>query len=87
MELLQLRYFVAAAREENVTRAAQKLHIAQPALSQSIARLEEEMGVRLFDRIGKRIRLNAAGRSNNNEYFSDSNIPEDNIPAVISLPT
>lgn len=62
MELLQLRYFVAAAREENVTRAAQKLHIAQPALSQSIARLEEEMGVRLFDRIGKRIRLNAAGR-------------------------
>ena len=62
MELLQLRYFVAAAREENVTRAAQKLLIAQPALSQSIARLEEEMGVRLFDRIGKRIRLNAAGR-------------------------
>ena len=62
MELLQLRYFVAAAREENVTRAAQKLHIAQPALSQSIARLEEEMGVRLFDRVGKRIRLNAAGR-------------------------
>lgn len=62
MELLQIRYFVAAAKEENMTRAAQKLHIVQPALSQSIARLEDELGVRLFDRIGKRIHLNAVGR-------------------------
>lgn len=62
MELLQLQYFVVTAKEQNMTRAAELLHIAQPALSQSVKRLEEEMGVRLFDRIGKRIRLNDAGR-------------------------
>ncbi len=62
MELLQLRYFVVTAKEQNMTRAAELLHIAQPALSQSVKRLEEEMGVRLFDRVGKRIRLNDAGR-------------------------
>lgn len=62
MELQQLQYFILAAREENITRAAEILHIAQPALSQSIRRLEGELGVKLFDRRGKRIMLNAAGR-------------------------
>lgn len=62
MELLQLQYFVITAKEQNMTRAAEMLHIAQPALSQSIKRLEEEMGVLLFDRVGKRIRLNDAGK-------------------------
>ena len=61
MELLQLKYFVETAREENMTRASEILHIAQPALSQSISRLEDELGVKVFDRVGRRIRLNAAG--------------------------
>lgn len=49
MEIQQFRYFLAAARYENLTKAAEDLHIAQPALSQSIKRLETELGISLFD--------------------------------------
>ncbi|WP_199615162.1 LysR family transcriptional regulator [Paenibacillus alkalitolerans] len=63
MELLQLHYFRTVARLEHMTKAAQELHIAQPALSKTIARLEEDLGVPLFDREGRRIRLNAFGRA------------------------
>lgn len=62
MELLQFRYFLTAARHENLTRAAEELHIAQPALSQSIMRLESELGVSLFDRKNHRIQLNEQGK-------------------------
>jgi len=62
MELLQLRYFKLAAETQNMTQAAEKLNIAQPAVSRSIKRLEEEIGVQLFDRIGKRIYLNDVGK-------------------------
>ena len=61
MDLLQLRYFQAVARHQHVTRAAAELHVAQPALSRSIARLETELGVPLFDRRGRRIQLNRFG--------------------------
>lgn len=61
MELLQLRYFETVAKYENMTLAAKKLRIAQPAVSQSISRLEAELGVQLFTRKGKRIKLNACG--------------------------
>ena len=62
MELQQLKYFEVVAKYENMTRAAAELHIAQPAVSQSISRLEDELDTRLFDRKGKRISLNAQGR-------------------------
>lgn len=63
MEMLQLRYFQKVARMEHMTKAAQALQIAQPALSKTIARLEEDIGVPLFDRIGKQIRLNSLGKT------------------------
>lgn len=63
MELLQLKYFQTVARLEHVTQAAQELHIAQPALSKTIALLESDLGVKLFDRNGKYIRLNAYGKT------------------------
>ncbi|GHO56340.1 hypothetical protein KSB_48150 [Ktedonobacter robiniae] len=63
MELLQLKYFLTVARLEHMTRAAEELGIAQPPLSQTIARLEEELGVPLFDRLGRNIqRLEQSGR-------------------------
>ena len=62
MELSQLRYFYAAAQEEHITKAAQILHIAQPALTQSIQRLERELGVPLFEHKGRNITLNPYGK-------------------------
>ena len=62
MEIQQFRYFLTAARYENLTKAAEELHIAQPALSQSVKRLETELGVSLFDRKNHRIELNEQGK-------------------------
>lgn len=61
MELLQLQYFLAVARSEHVTEAARSLHVTQSSLSKTIQRLEEDLGVPLFDRIGRRLRLNEFG--------------------------
>lgn len=62
MELQQLKYFHVVAQSEHMTRSAQQLHIAQPALSQSIHRLENELGCQLFERNGRNIRLTPVGR-------------------------
>ena len=62
MELNQLKCFLEVARLEHITQAAEQLHITQPALSKVIARLEDDLGVKLFDREGKNIRLNEYGR-------------------------
>lgn len=62
MELRHLRYFITVAEEENVTRAAARLHVAQPSLSRQIRDLEEELGVALFERTAKALRLTDAGR-------------------------
>ncbi|QBD78614.1 LysR family transcriptional regulator [Ktedonosporobacter rubrisoli] len=61
MDLQQLRYFQTVARLEHMSKAAQKLYVAQPSLSRAIARLEEELGAPLFDRLGRQIRLNQLG--------------------------
>lgn len=69
MDILQLKYFLAAAEYEHMTKAAHSLHIAQPALSQSIKHLEEELGVPLFERKNRSIRLNASGKLLRNELL------------------
>lgn len=56
------RYFLVAASHEHLGQAAEELGISQPALSRCIIKIEEEYGARLFDRSGRRVRLNAAGR-------------------------
>jgi LysR family cyn operon transcriptional activator len=61
MELRHLRYFVSVAEHGSVSRAAQHVHVSQPALSRQIHDLESELGVRLFDRVGRRIELTAQG--------------------------
>lgn len=63
MELRQLEYFVAVAEERNFTRAAERVHVAQPAISAQIARLEREVGQRLLDRSRRETRLTAAGEA------------------------
>jgi DNA-binding transcriptional LysR family regulator len=68
MDLKYLRYFVIAAGEENFRRAAEKLHVAQPALSRRIRDLELDLGIALFERERQRVRLSAAGRA----YFLEA---------------
>lgn len=62
MEITQIRYFLEVAESEHMTRSAEKLHIAQPALSQSIHRLEKELGVELFAAKGRNIVLTEYGK-------------------------
>ena len=63
MELRHLRYFVAVAEAENVSRAAVKLHVSQPALSRQIRDLEDELGFALLERSAKSVHLTDAGRA------------------------
>jgi DNA-binding transcriptional LysR family regulator len=62
MELQRLRYFIAAAELLNVSRAAERMNVSQPAMSRQIQLLETELGILLFERVRKHIRLTGAGR-------------------------
>src|SRR6267143_935703 len=62
MELRHLRYFVAVGEEQHYGRGAQRLRLAQPALSRQIQDLEEEIGFKLFDRLSRGVRLSTAGK-------------------------
>jgi LysR family cyn operon transcriptional activator len=63
IELRHLRYFLAVAETAHFTRAAAKLHVTQPTLSHQIRQLEEQMGLPLFDRVGRRVKLTTAGET------------------------
>ncbi|MUL42607.1 LysR family transcriptional regulator [Streptomonospora sp. PA3] len=63
MDTRQLEYFLAIVDHQGFSRAAVRMHVAQPSLSQAIQRLERELGVALFHRVGRRVLLTAAGRA------------------------
>lgn len=63
MELYQLRYFLEAAKQQNFTRAAERLNLAQAALSEQMRKLEDELGTALFHRGRRETRLTAAGET------------------------
>ncbi len=63
MNLLQLKYFQVVAKYESFIKASRELFVSQPALSQTIKKLEEDLGVSLFDRVGKKVILNAYGKT------------------------
>ncbi len=62
MEWIELQYFLAVAKEQNISKASEQVYISQSALSQAVKRLEEELGYPLFHRNGKRIYLNDSGK-------------------------
>src|ERR1700682_1183384 len=63
MELHQLRYFCAVAETNSFSRAAEQSHVSQPSLSQQIMKLEDELGARLIDRLGRSVRLTELGKT------------------------
>ena len=79
MELTQLKYFLCAAGNQHITKSAEILHIAQPALTKSIKQLEEELGVQLFAKSGRNIVLTQCGK-----YFAERLEPL--MGALDSLP-
>ena len=90
MELRQVEYVVAAVETGTFTAAAAALYVSQPSLSQGIARLEAELGVALFHRVGRRVRLTTAGEafvSPARRLLRDVTVIHDCVRAVVGLET
>jgi len=87
MELRHLRYFIGVAEEENVSRAALKLHVSQPALSRQIRDLEEELGFLLLERSARSVRLTEAGRAFLTEARAVLQRAEDAVNAARAIAT
>lgn len=87
MELRHLRYFIGVAEEENVSRAALKLHVSQPALSRQIRDLEDELGFLLLQRSAKSVRLTEAGRAFLNEARAVLQRADDAVTAARAIAT
>lgn len=85
--ILQLRYFCELARHENVSRVAESNYVSQTALSNSIARLEDELGVPLFDRVGRRIVLNKYGEAFFKKIEPSLNLLDDAIFELNAMKT
>jgi len=62
LNINQLKYFVVVANQESITKAANILYVSQPAVSKTIKQLEEELEIKLFDRTGRTLKLNRAGK-------------------------
>ncbi len=88
MEFRQIEYVVGAVEHGGFTRAARALHVTQPALSEGIARLEAELGVALFDRVGRRVLPTAAGTAfiePARQLLRDRTVLRASVAAVIGL--
>lgn len=87
MELRHLRYFIGVAEQENVSRAALKLHVSQPALSRQIRDLEDELGFLLLERSAKSVRLTEAGHAFLTEARAVLQRAEDAVKAARAIAT
>lgn len=89
MELKQLTYFVEVARLNNFTRASERLNIAQPALSQQIGNLEQELGLKLFKRTGRGVTLTEAGEQfyiGAEKTLAEAQRTKDSVKGFINYP-
>lgn len=89
MELRQLAYFVEVARLKNFTKAAERLRIAQPALSQQIRNLEQELGIMLFKRTGRGVTLTGAGEQffiGAEKTLAEAQMAKDSVKGFINSP-
>ena len=89
MELTQLAYFVEVARLNNFTKAAERLKIAQPALSQQIRKLEQELGIKLFKRTGRGVTLTGAGEQffiGAEKTLAEAQMAKDSVKGFINSP-